>query len=253
MQRIQKTFKKGPAFIGYLTAGDGGIERTLEAARALIAGGVNMLEIGMPFSDPIADGPVIQRANTRALEQGTTLQDVLWLTQKVREKSNVPIILFSYLNPLLHVLNTTFFKDAKEAGIDGILLVDCPLELSHDIHHQCIENKIAPIYIIATTTPEARIHQISKRAKGFIYYACRKGTTGVRDGLPSDFAEKINQIKNITSLPLAVGFGISTRETAKEVLQHADGVIVGSLFVRAVEDGMSSSALTDLAKSINPL
>ena len=212
-----------------------------------------MLEIGMPFSDPIADGPVIQRASTRALERGTTLQDVLWLTQKIREKSNIPIILFSYLNPLLNLLNTTFFKDAKDAGIDGILLVDCPLELSQDIHQQCIENKIAPIYIIATTTPEARIQQISKRGKGFLYYACRKGTTGVRDGLPADFAEKLAEIKKLTSLPIAVGFGISNRETAKQVLQHAEGVIVGSLFVRAVEDGMNSSALTDLAKSINPL
>lgn len=252
-QRINNTFSQGQTFIGYLTAGDGGMQRTLAAALALIDGGVNLLEIGVPFSDPIADGPVIQRAATRALTHGTTLQDILSLCKQIRQHSDIPLILFSYFNPILKSLKSTFLSDAKAAGIDGILIVDCPIEESKEFHQQCVTAQLAPIYVITPTTPIARIKQINQFGQGFLYYACRKGTTGIRSNLPEDFVEKIHMIKANTQLPVVVGFGISERTTAKQVLQHADGVVVGSLFVKAVEDGMTPNELTSLARNINPL
>ncbi|OAI48252.1 tryptophan synthase subunit alpha [Gammaproteobacteria bacterium SCGC AG-212-F23] len=253
MQRIQNRFKQEKVFVAYLTAGDGGMQRTLDAALALIAGGVNMLEIGVPFSDPVADGPVIQRAAKRALAAKTTLQDILQLTKEIRKKSDIPLILFSYLNPIFSVFNTTFFQEAAAAGIDGALLVDCPLEESNVFQQKCLENHIAPIYVITPSTPMERVRKIAQHGKGFLYYACRKGTTGVRTDLPSDFTEKMQSIQANVNLPVITGFGISSRDAATKVLQYADGVVVGSLFVKALEDGITPTELTTLAASINPL
>lgn len=253
IERIQNRFLHGKAFVAYLTAGDGGIKQTLDASLALIEGGVNMLEIGVPFSDPIADGPVIQRAAARALAAGTTLQDILWLSKEIRKRSDIPLILFSYLNPILSALETSFFNDAKHAGIDGILLVDCPIEESDRFRDTCLLHHIAPIYVIAPTTQPLRIRHIAEKGQGFLYYACRKGITGMRSKLPDDFFEKIECIKSNSHLPIITGFGISSLNTAKNVLDYADGVVVGSLFVKALEDGLSSLELTALARSINPL
>ena len=194
ISRIQKLFTNDKAFIAYLTAGDGGIQHTLDAALALIEGGVNMIEIGMPFSDPIADGPIIQRAAARSLAAGTTLQDVLWLTKQIRQRSDIPLILFSYFNPILYALESSFLSDAKNAGIDGLLLVDCPLEESQLVREQCMQHDIDLIYVITPATTLTRIQNINQYAQGFLYYACRKGTTGVRNALPDDFKQKIQSI-----------------------------------------------------------
>ncbi len=250
--RISQLFLNNKGFIGYLTAGDGGRQRTLEAALALIKGGINMLEIGMPFSDPVADGPVIQRAAMRSLASGTTLQDILWLTEEIRKQSDIPLILFTYLNPLLSGIPFDFLSDAKKAGIDGLLLVDCPLEESHLIREQCIRNEIALIYILTPSTSLERVRKINQYAEGFLYYACRSGTTGVRNALPEDFPHKMESIKAIIDLPVVVGFGISNQEMAKNVLIHADGVVVGSLFVKALEEDRSPEALSILAREICP-
>ncbi len=250
MKRIQQLFANDKAFIAYLTAGDGGIQRTLDAAIALIEGGVNMLEIGIPFSDPIADGPIIQRAAARSLASGTTLQDVLWLTKQIRQRSEIPLILFSYLNPILSALQSDFLANAQKAGIDGLLLVDCPLEESQIIREQCMQHDIALIYVITSATSLSRIHKINDHAQGFLYYACRKGTTGMRSALPEDFPQKMQAIKSIVQLPVIVGFGISNQEMADRVLQYADGVVVGSFFVKALEDGVPPSTLTKLARDI---
>jgi tryptophan synthase alpha chain len=252
IQRIQIGFEHHKAFVGYLTAGDGGIKRTLAASLALIAGGVNLLEIGMPFSDPIADGPVIQRASTRALASGTTLQDVLWLIEQIRKVSDIPLVLFSYLNPLLAVLKSSFFQDAKHAGMDGMLIVDCPIEESQDIHQHCMAMNMALVYVVTPSTSLARMRQIDQQGAGFLYYACRKGTTGVRSSLPHDFSETLQRIKSIVNLPVVAGFGISTPLMAKEALRDADGVVVGSLFVKALEEGMPFDELTRLARNIYP-
>ncbi len=250
MSRIERLFANDKAFIVYLTAGDGGIQRTLDAAIALIEGGVNMLEIGMPFSDPVADGPIIQRSATRSLAAGTTLQDVLWLTTEIRKRSDIPLILFSYFNPILSALQSDFLSDAKNAGIDGLLLVDCPLEESQVVRQKCMQNAISLIYVITPSTTLERMRKIDEYAQGFLYYACRKGTTGMRNTLPNDFQQKIESIKGVMHLPVVVGFGISNQEMANSVLEHADGVVVGSLFVKALEEGGSPSTLSTLARDI---
>lgn len=250
ISRIQQLFANNKAFIAYLTAGDGGIQRTLDASLALIEGGVNMLEIGMPFSDPIADGPIIQRAAARSLAAGTTLQDVLWLTKQIRQRSDIPLILFSYFNPILSALQSNFLSEAKNAGIDGLLLVDCPLEESQFVRQQCMQHDIDFIYIITSATTLTRIQKIDYYAQGFLYYACRKGITGVCNALPGDFQQKIQSVKSVVHLPVVVGFGISNQEMADSVLEHADGVVVGSFFVKALESGVHPSVLTTLAQNI---
>ncbi len=252
MDRIKQIFKKGPVFVAYLTAGDGGIDHTFDAAMALINGGVNILEIGVPFTDPVADGPVIQRAAMRALESKTTLDDILSLVKKLREHTDIPLILFSYLNPILKASENGFFANAKEAGVDGILLVDCPFDEAKEIHQHCIKNHLAPIYVITPTTSLERLKHIDKHGSGFLYYACRKGTTGVRNEMPDDFVQKMREIKANVHHPVVVGFGISNKEMAAEVLQHADGFVVGSLFVKALEEKVSLDELTFKAKNLLP-
>lgn len=226
MSRISQAFAKKQAFIGYLTAGDASKERFL----SLIEMGVNVLEVGIPFSDPVADGPVIQKAMERSLQVGTTPKKVLQLVSELRKETEVAIILFTYFNPIQRDLKG-FLAQAKNAGADGVLVIDLPLEESATYQLLCKEFDLSPIFVIAPSTPPERIHAISKAAKGFIYYACQKGTTGARSSLPEDLAEKITQIRSHTNLPVAVGFGISSRETANAVLKIADGFIVGSHFV----------------------
>lgn len=252
IKRIEEHFQKGKSLVGYLTVGDGGVQSSLVAARALIEGGITMLELGVPFSDPIADGPVITRAASRALTAGTTLQDVLWLATEIRKQSDIPLILFSYLNPILAVSKTTFFENARMAGIDGLLLVDCPLEEASYFQKQCLAHQIAPIYVITPSTSIARMQHIEQYGKGFLYYACRKGTTGVQAQLPLTFAEDIKRIKASVHLPVVAGFGIATAKDVQIVLDCADGAVMGSLFVKALEDGMQPAELIALVKSINP-
>lgn len=253
IQRIANTFTQNKAFIAYLTAGDGGIQKTLSAALALIDAGVTALEIGIPFSDPVADGPVIQRAAARSLAAGTTVPAILDLIAELRSRTDIPLILFTYVNPILRGLQADFFQQAQQAGVDGILLVDCPLEEMDPILQPCIQHGIAPIFVASSTTPVARIKVIDQQGKGFLYYACRKGTTGMRTQLPDDFVDKLHILRTHANLPIVVGFGIASRIAASQVLQYADGVVVGSLFVKALEDGISLNDLQRLAMQINPL
>ncbi len=220
MSRISKAFANKKAFIGYLTAGKSKPEDFL----ALLKMGVNVLEVGISFSDPVADGVVIQKAMQEALAANTTPETALEIVRSIRKKSDVAIILFTYLNPIQRDL-FGFLKRAKEAGVDGILIIDLPIE---EYRGYC---GLDPIFVISPSTPIERIEKIASLAKGFIYYACRKGTTGAREDLPEDLAEKVAQIKAVCNLPVAVGFGISSRRAADEVLKLADGVVVGSHFV----------------------
>lgn len=252
LKQISNVFAKQKAFVGYLTAGDGSIQRTLAAAYALIDGGVNILEIGMPFSDPVADGPIIQRAASRALAAGTTMKNIISLIKEIRKKSDIPLILFSYYNPLLHAFKHNLLQEAAAAGLDGVLVVDCPIEESSQFQDQCLRHDLAPIYVITSFTSLDRLKKINDHAKGFLYFACQKGTTGPKDSLPKDFVEKLNAVKAVSTLPIVVGFGISTQEMASEVLKHADGVVVGSLFVKALEEGATPKALTKIAKNLCP-
>lgn len=226
MSRISQVFAKQKPVIGYLTAGDAPKERFLE----LLQMGVTILEIGIPFSDPVADGPVIQQAMQRSIKAGTNLETVLNLVKDLRQETDAAIVLFSYFNPIQRDLKN-FLSKAKMAGADGILIVDLPLEESQAYHKLCCDLDLDTIYVIAPSTPSQRILNISKLAKGFIYYACRKGTTGTRIELPKDLREKITSIRKHTTLPIAVGFGIASREAAEAVLKIADGVVIGSHFV----------------------
>ncbi len=226
MSRISQAFASKQAVIGYLTAGDAPKERFLE----LISMGVNILEVGIPFSDPVADGPVIQKAMQRSLEAGTNLETVLNLVKELRQKTDLAIVLFSYFNPIQRDLEN-FLRRAKKAGADGILVVDLPLEESSSYRKLCKDFELDPIFVIAPSTPPARIQAISKVAKGFIYYACRKGTTGARAELPEDLVEKVSMIRSYSSLPIAVGFGIASRAAVETTLKVADGVVIGSHFV----------------------
>jgi tryptophan synthase alpha chain len=196
---IADAFAKGPAFLAYLTLGDGGLDYSLESALALVKGGVDLLEIGLPFSDPVADGPVIQKAMERSLKNGTKMHDLMTFLRAFRKVSTIPVVLFSYYNPVL-ASGDTFLRQAKEAGADGILLVDLPYELMP-------ESSLDPILIISTSTPQPRLQKIVQKGRGFIYYACQKGTTGMRDGLPSHFGHDIARIKQESSLPIVAGFG----------------------------------------------
>lgn len=225
MSRISKAFANKNAFIGYLTAGDAGKKEFLE----LIDVGVNLLEIGVPFSDPVADGPVIQKAMARALKKGTTPDSVLKIVKEIRDESDVAIVIFTYLNPIKNL--ESFLQKAKRAGADGILVVDLPLEEADEYRRLCTEIGLDPIFVIAPSTPPERIEKIAEAGRGFVYYACRKGTTGARSGLPEDLRDKVAQIRKKSNLPIAVGFGISERKTADEILKIADGFVVGSYFV----------------------
>src|SRR3984957_11850623 len=223
---MKRAFENAAAFIAYLTLGDGGLKYSIESALALVEGGIDVLEIGLPFSVPIADGPVIQQAMERSLQQGTKAEDLILFLKAFRQQSEIPVVLFSYYNPIL-AAGKNFLMRAKSAGADGILLVDLPFELMP-------KSALDPIFVVSTSTPQQRIRQIAERAKGFIYYACQKGTTGMRHSLPSHFSYDVARIKQESSLPVVAGFGISNQQIAREAIAIADGFVVGSYFVEAM-------------------
>ncbi len=250
MSRIQGLFKQKKPFIGYLTAGDGGLKQTEEMAFALIEGGVDLLELGIPFSDPIADGPVIQRASERALKEKTTPFQILDLVFSLRKKVETPIVLMTYYNPIF-ILGFSFLKKAKEVGVDGLIVVDLPPEEAKPYLDQMKTLNLDTIFIIAPSTPPHRILSICKVTTGFIYYACRKGTTGIKKDLPEDLADKVSSIRQKSSLPIAVGFGVSSQDGAREILKIADGFIVGSLITQAISEGKKKMEIKALIASLN--
>lgn len=254
MSIIQNSFKKKPCFVGYLMAGDGGMDRSLEAMLALVEGGVDILEVGVPFSDPVADGITIQQASARALNHQTTLSQILSLIHRFKKIKNIPVILFSYFNPILNAYKkqNNFYDIMKKNGVDGILIVDLPLEEMQEHYKACLKATIDPIFLISPSTPIDRIKIINELGKGMLYYICRYGTTGIKNTLPPNFHEKINAIKAEINLPLVVGFGISNRKMATAVCKHADGFVVGSLFVNAIAENKTSRELTKLVKQIDP-
>jgi len=251
MNRIEKKFQEGPAFIGYITAGDGGLAYSIQACLALAAGGVDLLEIGVPFSDPVADGPVIQAASQRALAMGATPDTVLRIIEEIRKRIDIPIILFSYLNPVLQS-GPSFFQEVQKVGGDGILLLDLPLEEGIETFAKIKQSGLAPVMIATPSTSEKRLDGICEQAEGFIYYVCQKGTTGMRSHLPSDFVAQVGRIKSCTNIPVAAGFGISTREMAREALTVADAFVVGSAIVDVIGKGGKPEDLRRLAEQIDP-
>ena len=245
-------FNRHPALVAYITCGDPDIATTREIIRAAIRGGADVIELGVPFSDPHADGPVIQRASERALKHHTSLQDVLAIAAEIRRAPDprsqaVGIIIFSYLNPLM-AAGPTVLERAAAAGISGVLVTDLPVGADPDREQWLADGPLAFIRLAAPTTPTERMAEIASHGSGFVYLISRLGVTGTRDTLPEDLPRTVQRLRSATTLPICVGFGISTPDQARAVGALADGVVVGSALVRAA--GESVHAATVLAREL---
>jgi len=251
MSRIADAFARRkaegrPAFVAFLTAGDPSLERTVEAALELERGGADLLELGVPFSDPVADGPVIQRASERALRAGATLRGVLEAVARIREKSALPIVLFSYFNPLLRFGLESLAREAKRAGVDGVLVTDLPPEEAGEWLPLAREANLDSVFLAAPTSPDERLGAIAAASRGFVYAVSRTGVTGEKDAVSDDAAPLVARLRRLTREPVALGFGIATPAQVKAAAALADGVVVGSALVRALEEAPRA----DLAEKV---
>jgi len=248
MDRIAQTFARAraenrSAFVAYLCAGDPDFDTSLAACRALIENGIDVLELGVPFSDPLADGLTNQLAAQRALEGGMTAARVFELVRRIREFApEIPVVFYTYYNLVFSNGVEDYVRTAKESGVDGILTLDLPPEEAGDMQVACAKHGIKTVFIVAPTTPEARLAIIGKAATGFIYYVSREGVTGVRDSVAANIPQALAAIKRHTALPVVVGFGIGKREHVTEVAAHADGVVVGSALVNVIRDHLNDRA-----------
>lgn len=233
MSRITETFKKGKAFIAFITGGDPDIETTEKLIIEMAKSGVDIIEIGIPFSDPVAEGVVIQEADERALKGGCTTDKLFCMVKKVRLKTDIPLLFMTYLNPVFTYGKEKFLKRCVECGIDGIIVPDMPFEEKDELADICEANGIDLISMIAPTS-EDRIELIAREAKGFIYCVSSLGVTGIRENITTDIEKIVNKIRSVTDIPCAVGFGISTPKQAGEMARISDGVIVGSAIVKLV-------------------
>jgi tryptophan synthase alpha chain len=224
------------AFVAFVTAGDPSLERTVEVAFALEAGGADVLELGVPFSDPLADGPVIQRASERALGRGTTLAAVLEAVRRIRQKSELPIVLFSYANPLLRYGLERLAGDACAAGVDGVLVTDLPPEEAGEWLPAARQADLDTIFLAAPTSSDERLRRVAEATRGFVYAVSRTGVTGEKDSLSGDARPLVARLRALTDVPVALGFGISTPEQVQAAAGVADGVVVGSALVRFLEE-----------------
>lgn len=239
MNRIDQRFQDlkvagKTAFIPYVTAGDPTLAQTEEIVYALEAAGADIIEFGVPFSDPIGDGPVNQEAALRALKNNVTLRDVLALIKKIREKSQVAILIFTYYNPVLAFGLNAFAQAAEDAGADGVLCVDLPPEEADEYKMALDAHGLRTVFLMSPTSTDDRIKLIAKQSTGFIYYVSRLGVTGEQTALAADLDQAVANIQKHTDTPVAVGFGISTPEQAKAVATMAQGVVVGSAIVRMI-------------------
>jgi len=246
MSRIKNCFESlkaqnKKALIPYITAGDPDPGDTVALAHALVESGANIIELGVPFSDPMADGPVIQRASERALAHHVSLHQVLDMVQEFRENDNdTPVVLMGYLNPVEVMGYENFAKAAADVGVDGVLTVDMPPEEAEDLGRALMDNGVDPIYLMAPTTSEERIQKICDAARGYVYYVSLKGVTGAASLNVQSVAEKMQQIRAKTSLPIGVGFGIKDASTAAKIAAVADAVVVGSALIQKIEQHMAN-------------
>jgi len=243
MDRIAETFartrrEKRAAFVAYLCAGDPDFDTSLAACRAVIAAGADVLEIGVPFSDPLADGLTNQLAAQRALDGGMTAARVFELVRRLRETSQIPIVFYTYYNLVYSNGVEAYVRAAKEAGVDGMLTLDLPPEEAGEVLAACARHDVKTVFIVAPTTPAARLPVITAAATGFIYYVSREGVTGVRSQVAANIPDAVAAIRRHTALPVVVGFGISTRDQVRQVASVADGVVVGSALVNVIKAGL---------------
>src|SRR5438093_8067450 len=256
MTRIEKRFGQlkadhAKAFIPYLTAGDPSLEITLDIVLALEKAGADLIELGVPFSDPIADGPVIQRATDRALRNGVTLQKVLKLGENIRKRSDVPLVLFSYFNPLLNHGLESLAEDATAAGFDGVLACDLTIEESERVVYSMQTAGLHTVFLVAPTSSEERMKKIARTSTGFLYAVSRTGVTGERQELAADLKEFLRTLRSFTTTPIAVGFGISRPEHVQAVWREADAAIVGSGIVREIEKVIGDPVVVDLVGTVS--
>lgn len=247
MDRIPQAFAraragKRAAFVAYLCAGDPDFDTSLQACRAVLDAGADILELGVPFSDPLADGLTNQLAAQRALEGGMTPARVLELVRRVREFSQVPIVFYTYYNLVFANGLEASVQAAKAAGVDAMLVLDLPPEEAGDFLAACQRHDLKTVFIVAPTTPPERLPRIGAAATGFIYYVSREGVTGVRDQVAANIPEAVAAIRQHTALPVVVGFGISKREQVRQVARCADGVVVGSALVNVIRENLDNRA-----------
>lgn len=235
MSKIENAFQNGSAFIGFLTAGDPNLSKTEDYVLAMADAGADLIELGIPFSDPVAEGKVIEAANVRALKAGTTLSKVFDLVERVRSKTQIPLVFLSYLNPIFCFGYDAFFQRCAQVGVDGIIIPDLPYEERDELLPFAQRHQVHIISMIAPTS-EARIKRLAQDSSGFIYLVSSMGVTGVREKITTDLASMIQTIQSVTDVPVCVGFGIATPEQAKTMVQSgANGVIVGSAIVKIME------------------
>jgi tryptophan synthase alpha chain len=227
---------KTPGLVAYVTAGDPDLARTAEILVALAKNGADVLEVGIPFSDPLADGPVIQRASERALASGSTLRGALAMIREARSRIDAPIVLFTYANPVLRMGEAAFVTAAAEAGVDGVLVLDLPVEEAGPFRDRLVGAALDPIFLLSPTTSDARIRASSDLGRGFLYVISRLGVTGARDQVAADAESLVTRIRAQTHLPLALGFGISTPGQVAEVGRWADAAVVGSALVNVIAE-----------------
>ena len=254
------TFYRKPALVVYVTCGDPDLATTRDIVLAAIEAGADAIELGVPFSDPVADGPVIQRASERALRHGTTLAQVLTLAAELREHAqSTGLIVFSYLNPILRMGMEKFCKVARAAGVDGVLVTDLPVEEAGEYLQAMRAHDLAPVFLAAPTSTDERLKHIAAASRGFVYAVSRTGVTGQRQKLADDAHKLVQRLRRVTQLPIALGFGISTAAQFAEVGEFADAVVVGSAIVEIIERsrGREAKAVADfvgqLSASSRPL
>ena len=259
MSKIAKVFAELKAqgrkgLVPFITAGDPEPGITLDLLHALVRGGADVIELGIPFSDPMADGPVIQRASERALSHGMSLKHVIEIVKEFRQSNDhTPIVLMGYANPIEHMGTETFVRTAKDAGVDGVLVVDYPPEECEDFAQQCRAAGIDPIFLLAPTSSQARIDQVGKVAAGYIYYVSLKGVTGSANLDTKAVAGIIPQIRAASNIPIAVGFGIRDAQSAVAVGQTADAVVIGSRIVQLLEETPSSERVQSLERFLRDI
>ncbi len=246
------TFKQRPGLVAYITCGDPDLDTSRDVALAAIHAGADVIELGVPFSDPVADGPVIQRASERALQHGTNLAGVLDVARQIRQHSRAALIIFSYLNPILQFGVDKFCAAAAEAGVDGALLTDLPVEEAGGYLKTMKQHKLAPVFLAAPTSTEQRLREVARHSRGFVYAISRTGITGTRQELAGDARSLVERLRAYTNLPIAVGFGVSTPEQFAEVGSFADAAVVGSAIVQRIEEnpGREAAAVSEFLSSL---
>lgn len=245
-------FEKNPALVVYITCGDPDLRTTRDIALAAINAGAEVIELGVPFSDPVADGPVIQRASERALRNHVSLEQVLTLAAEIRRDSDAGLIVFSYLNPILRLGYDAFAAKAADAGVDGALITDLPVEEADEYLRRMRKRNLATVFLAAPTSTDERLKRIGDASRGFVYAVSRTGVTGQRKDLTDDAQKVVQRLRKFTDLPIAVGFGISSPEQFASVGKFADAAVVGSAIVQTVESnrGREAQAVAEWIKQL---